>query len=887
MADYVLSRKVDPQRDALKVPPHSSEAEQSVLGGLMLDNQAWDKVAERLREKDFYRFEHRLLFRTIATLANRGNPFDVLTLTEALKNTNELADAGGEMYLFELARNTPTAANIAAYADIVRERSVLRQLISIATEITENAFLPGERSSTDLLDEAERKVFQIAEQGLRGSSGPVHISDLLAKTVDRIDTIFNSGGGITGLATGYTDLDKMTSGLQAADLIIVAARPSMGKTTFAMNVAEHVALKNNKPVLVFSMEMPGDSLTMRMVSSLGRIDQQNLRNGNLKDDDWSRITSTINMLHETPIFIDDTASLSPGEMRARARRVAREHGQLGLIVIDYLQLMSIPGHKENRTNEISEISRSLKSLAKELNVPVIALSQLNRGLEQRTDKRPVMSDLRECVTGDTLVCLSDGRRVPIQELVGKTPEVLAVTEAGKLVAAQSEIVWKVGSKPIFNLRLASGRVIRATDKHRLFAADGWRTIADLKVDDRLAIARHIPAPAQPILWSEKRLALLGQLIGDGSYLKGQPLRYTNQTEENLRIVIDSAEEEFGVKTTIYSSEHAWKQIVFSGNGNRWSPAGINKWLRDLEIFNQRSHEKRVPKEIFQLNNQQIAIFLRHLWATDGTIYTRKTGVRGSHVIQYATNSQGLAYDVAALLLRFGVVARIKKTQKQSYRPGYLIVISGIEYQKTFLDQVGAFGRRLPQALQLAEALKNIKGNTNVDTLPKQFFDRVRILLKLNHITHRSMAAMRGTSYGGNAHYSFSPSRAVLGEYAAFLNDDILRAQTENDLFWDRIVSIEPDGVEEVYDLTVPEHHSWLADGIVSHNSGAIEQDADIILFIYRDEVYNENSPNKGSAEIIIAKQRNGPIGKIFLTFLGKHTRFENSTMNRYDEGANG
>lgn len=380
--------------DAIKVPPHSIEAEQSVLGGLMLDNHGWDKIADRLQEKDFYRPDHRIIFRAVANLVQRGSPFDVLTLAEALKNVNELSNAGGELYLFELARNTPTAANISAYADIVRERSIQRQLISVATDITEAAFSPSGRASADLLDEAEQKVFQIAEHTTRGS-GPMPIGDLLAKAVDRIDTLFHSDQAITGLSSGYKDLDELTSGLQPADLVIVAGRPSMGKTTFAMNIAEHAAIKNKKPVLVFSMEMPADSLAMRMMSSLGRVDQHRVRTGKLEDEDWPRITSAVSILSEAPLFIDDAAALSPGEVRARARRLAREHGQLGLIVLDYLQLMQVSGFKENRTTEISEISRSLKSLAKELNVPVIALSQLNRGLEQRTDKRPVMSDLRE------------------------------------------------------------------------------------------------------------------------------------------------------------------------------------------------------------------------------------------------------------------------------------------------------------------------------------------------------------------------------------------------------------------------------------------------------------------------------------------------------------
>ena len=391
---YAKKPSYDLQTDALKVAPHSVEAEQSVLGGLMLDNQAWDKVVERLQETDFYRPNHRLIYRVLSELARRNSPFDVLTVADALKNINQLENAGGELYLFELSNNTPSAANISAYAEIVRERSVLRQLIQISQQIADTAFNPGTRTSFELIDEAERKIFSIAEQTVR-SGGPVNVKNLLTLAVERIDTLYHSSEPITGLATGYNDLDALTSGLQTSDLIVVAGRPSMGKTSFAMNVAEYAAIHSKKPVLIFSMEMPGEQLALRMMSSLGRIDQHRIRTGKLNDDDWPRVTSAVSLLSETKLYIDDSPGLSPGEVRSRARRLAKEHGQLGLIVVDYLQLMYVPGIKENRTAEISEISRSLKHLAKELKVPVIALSQLNRGLEQRTNKRPVMSDLRE------------------------------------------------------------------------------------------------------------------------------------------------------------------------------------------------------------------------------------------------------------------------------------------------------------------------------------------------------------------------------------------------------------------------------------------------------------------------------------------------------------
>ncbi|WP_127476229.1 replicative DNA helicase [Sulfurivermis fontis] len=381
---------------ALKVPPHSIEAEQAVLGGLMLDNSAWDKVADLVAEDDFYRRDHRLIFQAIRLLAEKGDPCDVVTLAEWLDKKGQLDDAGGIAYLGSLAGNTPSAANIKSYAGIVRERSVMRQLIRVCNDIADTAFNPDGRSVYELLDEAEKKVYQIADQGARARAGFADMKDLLVKAVDKIDQLFSMDSPITGVATGYTDFDEMTAGLQKSDLIIVAGRPSMGKTTFAMNIVEHVAIKERRPVAVFSMEMPGEQLAMRMMSSLGHIDQKKVRTGKLDDDDWPRLTSAVSLLSEAPIFIDDTPALSPTEVRARARRLAREqeHG-LGLIVIDYLQLMQVPGTSENRTGEISEISRSLKSLAKELSCPVIALSQLNRSLEQRPNKRPVMSDLRE------------------------------------------------------------------------------------------------------------------------------------------------------------------------------------------------------------------------------------------------------------------------------------------------------------------------------------------------------------------------------------------------------------------------------------------------------------------------------------------------------------
>lgn len=389
----------DQELDQLRVPPHSVEAEQSVIGGLLLENEALDKVADILSPNDFYRHDHKTIYLHIAKLVEHNKPADIVTVAESLENNAELSEVGGLAYLATLAQSTPTAANIRRYAEIVHERAVMRQLVTVGSGIAESAYLPNGRDAQQLLDEAEAKIFQIAEGGRKTSEGFTDIKELLPQVADRIDMLFSrdNPSDVTGIPTGFADLDSMTSGLQPGDLVIVAGRPSMGKTAFAINIAENVALDTGLPVAIFSMEMPSTQLAMRMIGSVGRLDQHRMRTGKLEDEDWEKLTTALGKLNEAPVFIDEGSGLSSFDVRARARRLHRQCGKLGLIVLDYLQLMTAPAgrQQENRATEISEISRSLKALAKELNVPLIAISQLNRSVDQRPDKRPVMSDLRE------------------------------------------------------------------------------------------------------------------------------------------------------------------------------------------------------------------------------------------------------------------------------------------------------------------------------------------------------------------------------------------------------------------------------------------------------------------------------------------------------------
>jgi replicative DNA helicase len=434
----------------------------------------------------------------------------------------------------------------------------------------------------------------------------------------------------------------------------------------------------------------------------------------------------------------------------------------------------------------------------------------------------------------------------------------------------------VGVRPVFEVKLASGRTVRATGEHRLLGAGGWTTLRKLRAGDRLAIARRLPEPEAPETWPDARVALLGQLIGDGSYLRGQPMRYTTASEENSRIVEEAARTEFGAEVKRYAGRRTWHQLLISGNGNRWRPAGVNAWLRELGVFGQRSHEKRVPAAAFRLGNRQVALLLRHLWATDGCIYTLPRGKKGGNKIHFCTCGPQLAVDVAALLLRLGIIARIQTIRSEKYRPTYLVHITGAEPQRAFLEGVGAFGPRAKQADQLREALVGVRANTNVDTVPDEAFAGVPAFVEELNRRRRQLSPIRKD--GKIARYL--PSRAFVAAQAELLGSRELRTLASNDLFWDKIVSIEPAGDEEVFDLTVPGPSCWLADGIVSHNSGSIEQDADVVVFIHRPEVFSPSPENEGIAEIIVGKQRNGPIGKVKLFFQKSYTRFENLARTR-------
>ena len=835
-------------------PPHSIEAEQAVLGGLLLDPSAWDNVADAVTGDDFYRPDHRLIFAAIGSLAGAGKPCDVVTVSQQLEGTGQLESAGGLAYLSAVARDTPSAANVRAYADIVRERSLLRQLIRAGTEIAAAVFNNDGETARALVDRAEQRVFEIAEGSFRRRDGAVAVRTLLPAVIDQIDEWHNNPDKLRGLPSGFTEFDKLTGGLRPGDLVIVAGRPSMGKTTLAVNMAEYAAVHPNTraSVAIFSMEMPSEQVITRMLSSIGGVPLASLRSGKISDDDWVRITSATSQLSEAKIFVDETPALNPTELRARARRVKREHG-LSLVVVDYLQLMQVPGTQDNRATEIAEISRGLKALAKELQVPVIALSQLNRAVEQREHKKPVMSDLRECVTGDTLVCLSDGRRVPIGSLVGSSPEVWALDYRQQLTVAQAERVWSVGVRPVVSVRLASGRTLRATAEHRLLGAGGWTTVGTLRPGDQLALATQLPEPLKPQRWPDHRVVLLAHLVGDGSYLMHQPLRYTTVSEENS-MAVQQAAEMFGCRVTRNDGASHWFQLVISGSGNRYAPLGVSRWLRELGIYDQRSHDKRLPEAAFALDNRQLALLLRHLWATDAELRRPDCERRHAEQLAFTTSSGALAQDVMALLLRLGIHAQLRAEQA---RPRCLwhVEVNDPHDQRAFLASVGAFGPRVAPFEKLAARLPAAPG-----------------ALREGRPLFRRAAMPAARARGGTALQHGAAAEATQPAWES------------SQLLWDEVVAVVAEGEEEVFDLTVPGPASWLADGVVSHNSGSLEQDADMILLIYREEVYDRNTTRKGIAEIDLVKHRNGEIGQFLLTFQGQYTRFANYAPDSYAEG---
>ncbi|WP_246065735.1 replicative DNA helicase [Geodermatophilus aquaeductus] len=666
--------------------------------------------------------------------------------------------------------------------------------------------------------------------------------------------------------------------VDAADSLFLAGRSFVPthNSTLGLDIARSATVKHHMPAVIFSLEMSKHEITMRLLSAEAKVPLHHMRAGTLSDEDWSKLARRMGEVADAPLYIDDSPNMTMMEIRAKARRL-KQRNDLKLVVIDYLQLMTSGKRVESRQQEVSEFSRALKLLAKELEVPVIAMSQLNRGSEQRQDKKPMLSDLREsgCLPGETRILRADtGAETTMGELfaAGATDvPVWALDDNLRYVRRHLTHVFSTGTKPVFRLTTSSGKSVRATANHPFLTYDGFRSLGELAPGARIAVPRHVPAPDRMTVWEDEKVVLLGHLIGDGSFVKRQPIRYASIDEENLRAVTAAALH-FGVVAV--RDEHAAARCTtlrlrapFRLTHGRRNP--IAAWLDDLGLFGLRSHEKFVPEPVFSLPKKQIALFLRHLWATDGSVTVTKNGCGGR--VYYASTSRRLVDDLSRLLLRFGVSSRIRRTRKTGYRDGWTLDISGCDDQRRFLGEIGVHGARGVAAERLLGIVRATSGNPNVDTIPAQVWDRVRDVLAEQGMSHRAFAAAMGTAFSGSTMWKHAPSRERLGRVAEILGDAELEIQAVNDLLWDEVVSIEPEGEEEVYDATVLGGHNFVAEGVVVHNS--IEQDADMVMMIHREDMYEKESPRAGEADIMLVKHRNGPTANVTVAFQGHYSRF--------------
>jgi replicative DNA helicase len=931
------------QRDDFeRMPPHDVPAEQCVLGGMLLSKDAISDVIEVIRPADHYRPAHQIVHEAILDLYARGEPADAITVANELSRRGDLQRIGGAPYLHTLIASVPTAANAGYYARIVRERAILRRLVEAGTRIVQMGYT-GDADADDLVDRAQAEVYAVTDR--RIAEDYHSLSEIMPGALDEIESIGSRGGQMTGVPTGFADLDALTNGLHPGQMVVIAARPAVGKalaldtplptaggwttmgsvavgdyllgadgkptrvvaatavmvgrpcyavefsdgevivadeehqwltwtpgrlvpprvvttgeighdlhsltpdrqtrhavpsvslsrrelaavatttdrpgatrlstepsaagtqwryivaarpvlsrpvrcvqvdsadhlylagrslipthnSALALDFARSATIRHNQPTVLFSLEMGRNEITMRLLAAEAKVPMNLMRTGQLSDDDWNRLAKRMSEVADAPLFIDDSPNMSLMEIRAKCRRLKQRH-DLKMVVIDYLQLMSSPKRVENRQQEVSEMSRSLKLLAKELEVPVVALSQLNRGPEQRQDKKPMLSDLREsgCLTADTRILRADtGAEVTFDELMRDGWEgvlVWSLDERQRLVPSPVINVFESGVKDVYRLRLASGREVKATANHPFLTLGGWSPLGQLKPGDRVAIPRRLPAPVSPGLgWTEHRIGLLAHLIGDGCVIKKQPVHYTSNDPENLDFVETAAASEFGI------------------------------------------------------------------------------------------------------------APRIRQTEKAGYQPGYTVTVSDTPSLRTFCKRVGVHGRRGALVTELAAQLGDRQGNPNVDSIPLEVWELVKAERIHAGLTDRQFQAAIGTNYCGTTLYKSCLSRERLMRCAEVLDSQPLRDIASSDVFWDKIVSIDPLGPQPVYDATVKETHNFVANGINVHNS--IEQDADMVILLHREDAYEKESPRAGEADLIVAKHRNGPTATVTVAFQGHYSRF--------------
>ncbi len=1212
-----------------RTPPHDIQAEQSVLGGMLLSKDAITQVVEIIRSADFYRPAHQIIYDSVVDLFSRGEPVDAISVNAELTKRGEATRVGGAPYLHTLTEAIPTAANAGYYAKIVSDRAVLRRLVEVGTRIAQIGYA-GDGEVDDLVDHAQAEIYKVAEK--RTGEDYVVLGDIMPGALDEIEAIGANDGSMTGVPTGFADFDALTNGLHPGQMVIIAARPAVGKalaldtplptpdgwttmgdvrvgdelvaadgsptrvvettdvmrdrpcyeitfddgtvvvadaqhqwltdtrasrraarealsvgtvphvspgvrtteeiartvrpgtadhgpnhsvnntdpldlperdlplppyflgtwlgdgapqlarittddpevlctieaeglvtkpvaataashgvflptdevgtlaeggvqvllgalgvlgnkhipteylrssvaqrrallaglldsvgtvnasgsvrfsvtserlatdfrelahslgyrtglpstggerrteesptrytlvfdserevfgverkkaehrerydarartrigsrfitdvravdsvpvrcvqvdhpdhlflatrsmvpthnSTLALDFARAASIKNEMASVFFSLEMGRNEIVMRLLSAEARVPLHTMRSGLMTDEDWARLARRMGEVASAPLFIDDSPNMSMMEIRAKCRRLKQQH-DLKLVIVDYLQLMSSPGRVESRQQEVSEMSRSLKLLAKELEVPVVALSQLNRGPEQRTDKRPQVSDLREsgCLVAETRVLRADtGAETTLGELHEsgeRDVPVWSLDERLRMVPRTMSHVFSSGVKQVFRLRLASGREVIASGNHPFLAFDGWEALEKLSGGDRVAVPRNVPRPEVLQEWPTAEVVMLAHLIGDGSFVGSQPPRYTNTDEANLAVVTEAAEH-FGVTAVRDECASARTNTLRFPTldpltGGQRNP--VARWLDGLGLLDPRRHERFVPEEVFALSGEQIALFLRHLWSTGGSAYWNRNGNQAR--IHYTSTSRRLVDDVARLLARLNIMSRIEKVREGDDRVDHTLEIHGTDDQRRFAEVVGCHGARAADLAECVAGLASRAFDTSLDTVPVEVRGQVRERATDRGRTHRRFATRTRTRSCTSAPWKRAPNRTRLSRVASVLGDADLDLLATNDVFWDTVVEVEPLGEREVFDATVAGTHNFVANGISVHNS--IEQDADMVILLYREDVHDKESPRAGEADIIVAKHRNGPTADVTVAFQGHYSRF--------------
>ncbi len=775
------------RREFDRTPPQDLEAERSVLGGMMISKDAIADVIEQIRGTDFYRPAHETVYDAIIDLYGRGEPADAITVADELTKRGELARIGGAPYLHTLIASVPTAANAGYYARIVRERAILRKLVEAGTRIVQLGYGTDGGDVDELVNTAQAEVYAVTER--RSSEDYLPLAEIIGGTVDEIEAAGHRGEGMIGVPTGFSDLDRLTNGLHPGQMIVVAARPAIGKSTLGIDIVRSAAIKNNQAAVVFSLEMSRNEIVMRLLSAEARVHLQKLRTGQMGEDDWAKIAQTMGKVSGAPLFIDDSPNMSLMEIRAKCRRLKQRH-DLKLVVIDYLQLMTSGKRVESRQQEVSEFSRALKLLAKELEVPVIAISQLNRGPEQRTDKKPQMSDLREsgCLTEDTRVLRADtGAETTLGELYALRATdvpVWALDERLQYVRRHLTHVFPTGVKPTYRLRLASGKEVTATANHPFLTYEGWTPLDELEPGSRIGVPRHVPGPELTATWSDRDVTMLARMIA-----------------------------------------------------GRTAP-GAATW--DDEVWTQLGES--LPSSLFHLPKKQIAWFLRTLLTENGEVTLE--GATGRVTLR--SSGRGLLDGVSRLLLRFGISTRVRISAG-----GVVLEIVGKDDLRRLLQEIGLDGRHAGAAKALLVRVREREVDPSAE--PVRLWDEVRTVM--------TAAAIRAQGQG----------RAPLAQVVDILERAELQVDAVNDLLWDEVLAIEPMGERQVFDATVVGTHNFIANGIAVHNS--IEQDADMVILLHREDAYEKESPRAGEADLIVAKHRNGPTDTITVAFQGHFSRF--------------